>query len=60
MKIKLKNKQKPIKAMFCFMNRGYDSTLIKKLNSGESVKVEKIPKQASEFVKEDKPKKENK
>ena len=52
MKIKLKNKEKPITEMFCFKFRGYDSTLIEILNSGKQVDVERIPKQALEYVKE--------
>jgi hypothetical protein len=52
MKIKLKDKKNPIKAMWCFTMNGYDSEIIKKLNSGEDVEVEKIPKPALEFVTE--------
>ena len=52
MKIKLKNKEKPITGMFCFKFRGYDSTLIEILNSGKQVDAERIPKQALEYVKE--------
>ena len=52
MKIKLKNKEKPITEMFCFKFKGYDSTLIEILNSGKQVDVERIPKQALEYVKE--------
>ena len=53
MKIKLKNKEKhiPPNSMWCFQYAGYDSGIIKKLNSGESVDVEKIPKPALDFVK---------
>ena len=46
--------------MWCFSSAGYDAEIINKINSGEAVKVEKIPKPALEFVKEEKPKKENK
>ena len=52
MKIKLIDKEKPITEMFCFKFRGYDSTLIEILNSGKQVDVERIPKQALEYVKE--------
>ena len=52
MKIKLKNKKNPITQMWCFNMSGYDSEIINKLNSGEEVEVEKIPKPALEFVTE--------
>ena len=52
MKIKLKNKKNPITQMWCFNMSGYDSDVINKLNSGETVEVEKIPKPALEFVNE--------
>ena len=52
MKIKLIDKEKPITEMFCFKFRGYDSTLIDKINSGKQVEVERIPKQAWEYVEE--------
>jgi len=38
--------------MWCFNMSGYDSDIINKLNSGEEVEVEKIPKPALEFVNE--------
>ena len=52
MKIKLKNKKKPITQMWCFKFSGYDPGIINKLNSGENVEVQKIPKPALEFVNE--------
>ena len=54
MKIKLKDKDKPIslKSGWCFMNTGFDSGLIEKINSGKQVKVDKIPKPASDYVEE--------
>ena len=52
MKVKLIDKEKPITEMFCFKFRGYDSTLIDKINSGKQVEVERIPKQAWEYVEE--------
>jgi len=52
MKIKLKDKKNPITQMWCFTMSGYDSEIINKLNSGEEVEVEKIPKSALEFVTE--------
>ena len=50
--IKLKDKKNPITQMWCFTMSGYDSDVINKLNSGEEVEVEKIPKPALEFVTE--------
>ena len=54
MNIKLKDKEKTIslKSGFCFMNTGYDISLIEKINSGKQVAVDKIPKPACEFVEE--------
>ena len=54
--IKLKNKKNPITQMWCFNMSGYDSDVINKINSGEEVEVEKIPKPALEFVTEEKTK----
>jgi len=53
MKIKLKNKDKhiPPNSMWCFNYAGYDSNIIEKLNSGDSVDAEKIPKPALDYVK---------
>jgi len=61
MKIKLANKDKhiPQNSMWCFNYAGYDLSIIEKLNSGESVVVEKIPKPALEFVKKIKKKEDN-
>ena len=52
MNIKLKDKDKPIslKSGWCFMNTGFDSGLIEKINSGKQVKVDKIPKPALDYV----------
>ena len=52
MKVKLKNKKKPIVEMFCFKFKGYDSTLIDLINLGKQVEVEKVPKQAWKYVQE--------
>ena len=52
MKIKLIDKEKPITEMFCFKFKGYDSALIETINSGKQVEVERIPKQALEYVEE--------
>ena len=50
MKIKLKNKDKPIDKMLVFKFKGYDSTLIEIINSGKQVDVERIPSNALEYV----------
>ena len=52
MKINIKYKDNPIKQLWCFMFRGYDSSLIDKLNSGKQVKVDKVPKSAWDYVEE--------
>ena len=52
MKIKLKDIKKPIDQLWCFDNRGYNSSIIDKLNSGKQVKVEKVPKPAWDYVEE--------
>ena len=52
MKIKIKDKDNPITHLWCFMFRGYDSSLIDKLNSGKQVKVDKVPKSAWDYVEE--------
>tara|TARA_R100000664_G_C2732763_1_gene122949 strand:+ start:487 stop:696 length:210 start_codon:yes stop_codon:yes gene_type:complete len=54
MNIKLKDKDKPISLSsgWCFMKAGFDSGLIEKINSGKQVKVDKIPKPASDYVEE--------
>jgi|TARA_R100000805_G_scaffold2871_1_gene3876 hypothetical protein len=52
MKIKIKDKDNPITQLWCFMYRGYDSSLIDKLNSGKQVKVDKVPKSAWDYVEE--------
>ena len=57
MKIKLKDKDNPITQLWCFSIRGYDSSLIDKLNSGKQVKVDKVPKPAWDYVEEVKTKK---
>ena len=52
MKVKLKDNKNPITDMFCFTNKGYCSTTIEKINSGNLVDVERIPKSALEYVEE--------
>jgi hypothetical protein len=51
MKIKLKDKDKPIVKKWCFKNP-YQSSVIDELNSGKQVKVDKVPKPAWEYVEE--------
>ena len=61
MVIKIKDKSKPITNLWCFTDKGYDSSIIDKINSGKQVKVDKVPKPAWEYVEEvKKKKKENK
>ena len=50
MKIKLKNKDKPISKKWCFKGNRYESSIIDKINSGKQVVVEKVPKPAWEYV----------
>tara|TARA_R100000808_G_scaffold710_4_gene3442 strand:- start:7710 stop:7904 length:195 start_codon:yes stop_codon:yes gene_type:complete len=50
MKIKLKNKDNPVRQLWCFMYTGYESSIIDKINSGKQVEVDKVPKPAWEFV----------
>ena len=52
MKIKLINKENPIslKSGLCFLNAGFALDIIKKINSGKEVTVDKIPKSARELV----------
>ena len=52
MKIKLKDKDSPISLSsgWCFMNKGFCSTIIESINSGKKVDVDKIPKNALNFV----------
>ena len=50
MKIKLKDKDSPITKMWCFKNLGYDESIIKDINSGKEIEVEKVPKPAWEYV----------
>ena len=54
MKIKLKDKEKPIdlNSGWCFMNTGFCSTVIKSINLGKEINVDKIPKNALELVEE--------
>ena len=56
MKVQLKDKKSPITAAWCFSNKGYDSAIIDKINSGKAVSVERVPKPAWQFIKEIKPK----
>ena len=50
MKIKIKDKDKPITQLWCFKYKGYDSSLIEQINSGKQVEVDKVPKPAWNYV----------
>ena len=50
MKIKLKDKDKPITQLWCFKYKGYDLSLIEQINSGKQVEVDKVPKPAWNYV----------
>tara|TARA_R100000808_G_scaffold2037_2_gene8628 strand:+ start:1904 stop:2110 length:207 start_codon:yes stop_codon:yes gene_type:complete len=52
MKIKLKNKDKPMTTLFCFNRLGFCQTTFDKINSGIQVKVERVPKKAWDYVEE--------
>ena len=52
MKIKLKDKDKPISEMLCFNSRGFCQTTLDKINSGKEVEVERVPNQALNYVEE--------
>lgn len=50
MKIKIKDKDSPITKLWCFTHKGYESSIIEKINSGKQVEVEKVPKPAWDYV----------
>ena len=50
MKIKLIDKEKPIKSLMCFNDRGFCQTTLDKINSGQQVEVQRVPKPAWEYV----------
>tara|TARA_R100001086_G_scaffold100629_3_gene50380 strand:- start:177 stop:380 length:204 start_codon:yes stop_codon:yes gene_type:complete len=53
MKIKLKkDKQIPENSGWCFMVSGYDEQIIKDLNNGKTVNVDKIHKKAVDLISE--------
>ena len=52
MKIKLIDKDKPIDKMICFNNKGFCQTTLDKINSGKQVKVDRVPKEAWNYVEE--------
>jgi hypothetical protein len=56
--VQLKDKKSPITAAWCFSSKGYDSSIIDKINSGKTVSVERVPKSAWQFIKEIKQKKD--
>ena len=57
MKIKLKNKENPMKALFSFTNKCFCQGIYDKVNSGVQVEVEKVPKKAWDYVEKVKTKK---
>ena len=52
MKIKLIDKDNPITQLWCFNNKGFCQTTLDKINSGIQVKVDRVPKEAWDYVKE--------
>ena len=53
MKIKLKKENKiPANSGWCFMKSGYDEQLIKDLNNGKTVNVDKVHKKAVDLITE--------
>ena len=50
MKIKLKNKENPMTALFSFTNKGFCQDIYDKINSGVQVEVEKVPKKALDYI----------
>ena len=52
MKIKLKDKEKPMKQLFCFNSKGFCQTTFDKINSGVQGEVERVPGEAWEYVEE--------
>ena len=60
MKVKLKNKDKPMKQLYCFNKLGFSQTIFDKINSGVQVEVERVPGIAWEYVEEVKSKQKTK
>ena len=52
MKIRLKDKDKPITQLLCFNSRGFCQTTLDKINSGKQVTVDRVPKDAWNYVEE--------
>ncbi len=53
MKIKLKKEHKiPANSGWCFMKSGYDEQIIKDLNEGKTVNVDKVHKKAVDLITE--------
>ena len=50
MKIKLKDKENFITKLWCFNDRGFCQTTLDKINSGQQVEVQRVPKPAWEYV----------
>ena len=52
MKIKLIDKDKPIPQLWCFNAKGFCQTTFDKINSGKQVIVDRVPKEAWNYVEE--------
>ena len=52
MKIKLIDKDNPITKLWCFNNIGFCQTTLDKINSGKQVTVDRVPKDAWNYVEE--------
>lgn len=51
MKVKLIDKEQPITTQtWCFKNSGFCSSIIEEINTGKIVSVERLPKEALDFV----------
>ena len=50
MKVKLKNKENPMTALFSFTNKGFCQDIYDKVNSGVQVEVERVTKKAWDYV----------
>ena len=52
MKIKLKDKDRPMTKLWCFNDKGFCQTTLDKINSGKQVIVGRVPKEAWNYVEE--------
>lgn len=50
MKVKLKNKDNPMKALYCFNNKGFCQTTFDNINAGKEVQVDRVPYAAWEYI----------